>query len=698
MRGSVVGMAVLGATLLSQGLGDGLSHAQSPDPRDLVVMITVKSGDRRFFGAGIVVNQLKKRFTIATAKHVIAVAGGSSDPLEISVEFNSQRAKIYRAKTTRYSDDGLDLAVLTVEDPDAPDVLSDALAASVSLVPPEALVDRQVLLVGHMNKVPWEHSLRPEKVVRATATEIVVPSNYVEQGASGGAMFEAESGAIVGMVTKDADKKAIAVPIQTVLTRLKDWNLDVGLRSDSRSARIAAQHEIVDKGYALTAAGLSQALIGADQATLGLFSKAQVPASVITEALRTRKDGHTAAQSYFEAVRAAGTGVSWLVDALSRSEDRIDPNMRLPHPEPGAGEEAIINVATRAANGPAVLALLKAGASPHGYQSIRNWTLGDPRFVFPFGPIWKESNFTAAEKKQLFDALITAGAVVVRIPPVATESGTLYGPIAFETKQLQEAIQTTTGRQLPPTPNLCEGTPTFICQRDSKRYGVDWCKVIKDIPKLVGTLAGPAKDDYTPPFIVRYYLGADAHTGYFLAELLDYASGYALLEADADLQHIRLVRFTNMRWWGTGACIPESDNTRFCWTQLELTRDPRTRVYKNEFDSKKLAEVSWSCADVAAQVRARAESVVPHAFTHPDPRVVTCVNGLLRIPREQLDLEAVTYSNTSRAKAATDARTCLVADMHNRVLNLDRQGRQANYVQTQAQVCCEKTLGVAHRQ
>jgi hypothetical protein len=222
--------------------------------------------------------------------------------------------------------------------------------------------------------------------------------------------------------------------------------------------------------------------------------------------------------------------------------------------------------------------------------------------------------------------------------------------------------------------------------------------VIKSIPKVVGRLAGRAEDSYTPAFIVRYYLGADAHTGYFMAELLDFASGYALLEADADLQHMRLLRYTNMRWVGTGACIPESRAERFCWTQLELTRDARSGGYRNELDSK-VAEVSSSCGDAAAQSQMRAASVVPHAYTHRDPRVVACVNGILEIPRAQLDVEAVRFRSYSTDRTAVvDAKTCVVADMHNRVLNLDqRKLKQATYVETQAQICCERMLGVAGR-
>jgi hypothetical protein len=689
-------IAVVMAAVTSKGLEDGASRAQSRDPRDLIVMLTVKSGDQRFYGAGIIVSQAKRRIIIATAKHVIANTGPRPGALEILVEFNSQRGKTYPAKTTRYVDDAIDLAVIIVDDPDAPSVLSDALAASVSTVPPEALQDRQVLLVGQMKKLSWEHSLTPEKVARANATEIVVPSMYVETGASGGGMFEAESGALIGMVRSDEEKKAIALPIQLVIAHLKDWNLEVGLRSDSQSARIEAQHQLLGKGYPLTAAGLAQALVGADQGTLGLFMKTELPASVIVEALRTRKDDRTVAQCYFEAVRASGGGLSWLLDALSRSQDRIDPNLPLPHPQAGMGEEAIINAAARAANTAAVIALLKAGASPHGYQSIRNWSLSDPRFLFPFGPIWKEPKFSAAEKKQLFTAMIEAGAVVMRVPPVATEGGVLYGPIAHDIKYLQEAIQTTTGQPLPATPNLCETIPEPACRRDSKRYGVDWCKVIKTIPKLVGRLVGPAEDGYTPPFIVRYYLGADAHTAYFLAELLDFASGYALLEADADLQHLRLLRYTNMRWVGAGPCMPESD-VNFCWTQLALTREPRSGGYTNELDSKPPVPVSWSCAEAAAQTRLRAGSVVPHAFSHPDPRVVACVKDILAIPRAQLDFEAMRFSAGSQAKAATDAKTCVVSDLHHRRLNLDPKARQVTYVETQAQLCCEKTLGAAGR-
>jgi hypothetical protein len=67
--------------------------------------------------------------------------------------------------------------------------------------------------------------------------------------------------------------------------------------------------------------------------------------------------------------------------------------------------------------------------------------------------------------------------------------------------------------------------------------------------------AAATDDEYVPPFVVRYFLGADARRAYFLVEELNYYSGCALLEVDRELRGLQLLRYTTQRALGEGGCM-----------------------------------------------------------------------------------------------------------------------------------------------
>jgi len=211
--------------------------AQSGDRRDLVAMVRARYPDGQTdFGAAIVVHQTPARITLITADHVVRQNDAKA---ELTVEFNSLRDRRFSARLSSYSarEKGLDLAVLFVEEKNAPTVLGEDLLSSVSFVPPASLVGHKAVIVGFMNNRPWDQSLTGEPIVRASTLEIEVASNAVARGASGGGMFDAESGALIGMVVEDAEKRARARPIGILLDKLNEWHLDANIARPPPSAQ-----------------------------------------------------------------------------------------------------------------------------------------------------------------------------------------------------------------------------------------------------------------------------------------------------------------------------------------------------------------------------------------------------------------------------------------------------------------------------
>jgi hypothetical protein len=634
-------------------------------------------------GAGIVVSQ-KRRTVIMTAAHVVRRA----TPPKITVEFRSMPDKKFPAQLGDSIDPDLDVAVIYVDTPDAPRVLSRDLVASLSRAPMASLVGAKVTMVGYPNDERWAHNFTPEPITKVETTRIFVPSTFVTEGLSGGGVFEAQSGALVGMVIADDRHRAVALPIAVLIERLKNWHVELELEFDVLDERLAAERDLARRGYSSTAPGLAQALAAADQDALDDFTKLALPLSIVRDALRTRatKEEPPVVQRYFEAARSSAP-LQWLDAMLKRKTDPLDPTMRVPFGP--TGEEAVINVAARAGNVDAVLTLLDEGASPAGYQDIRNWDVPDPRFLLPFSAVVSDQHLQVKDKLRLVDAFVAHGGVVPRVTARDESAGAHYGALSAETKVAQDQLGRIAGRRLEPTHDLCEQFPAAVCQRASALSHFDWCRVVRSVPRLFGNYSSATRDDpFVPPFIVRYFLGADTHGAYFLAEELSYYSGYALLEVDREQRQLKLLRFTNQQPLMDGPCV--GGNSHYCWRQIDLTLDVRTGSYNSNYGDT--LPVSSSCPRANAQAQARLAAISPRPFVHPDSRVTQCVNQVLRTPFDKMTDEATHFDIL--AHKTLGPRECVLARLNVELTvgNLDTMTRP-HYLQGIAQDCCEKTLG-----
>lgn len=440
-------------------------------------------------------------------------------------------------------------------------------------------------------------------------------------------------------------------------------------------------------GYPNTPEGLAQALVAVDQNALNAFMNASSPSGFAGEALRTVSTAGLVAKRYFKEARSSES-LQWLSFMLERSEDPLDPNLRVPFSD--QRNEALINVAMRASNRNATTLLLKAGATPHGYQKLDYWVQGSPRFLNPFTPILENKSFSFEDKEGLIDDLLQYGAVIPKVPTPVTTGGLTYGPIAHDTVWLVKKFAAMIGKNIQVSLHLCDRPsapgPKAACQRADRIYGTNWCETLKNIPVLFGDTR-VNKDNIVVPFIVRYFLGANADSGYFLVEELSYYSGYALLEVAPDLRQLRLVRFTNQRPLDSGGCENDPARIGYCWRGVELSRNMSTGQYDHDYGPP--FAVSRSCQDAEKQAALRVQAVAPRPFTHSNPKVAQCVNEIIKTPTMDLLDEASHFNLLSQTRL--NGRGCVLAQINSSLIMGGHGLLKPGAITSLAKTCCEKT-------
>jgi hypothetical protein len=254
----------------------------------------------------------------------------------------------------------------------------------------------------------------------------------------------------------------------------------------------------------------------------------------------------------------------------------------------------------------------------------------------------------------------------------------------YDFMQLQNKRRMLSGATFGESPNLCEAFPEAACRKASQLYHVDWCDVVRKIPRVFGQFSVQSRDNaVVPPFIVRYFLGADSQAGYFLVETLNYDSGYGVLEVDRELRTPHLTRFTNIQPYQGGACRGNG-NSRFCWREFDLTFDTSTSTYNSDYESH--IPISSSCEFAAQQSKARGDTVTPRPVTDPDPHVAACINDIMKTPTLKLWDEARHFNMLS--KLTLHARDCVLAKMNLLFISNPDPMLKPDFVPAVATECC----------
>ncbi len=357
------------------------------------------------------------------------------------------------------------------------------------------------------------------------------------------------------------------------------WGLNrAAKRQESTVTRIesniAEQKTILEQ---VTPAALAGALASANAAKLMQWRGGSVTTGQIAVALTSMMEGskRTVASAFFENSRGAPEAIAWLTLAL---KDGLDPNLLLPADY--YDQEAILIVATRAGNADAAIALLGAGASPHGYQNIWFTAPELPRFLFPYAALMKADQFTADEKRRLAEAYRDAGAVLTRdMPGVPLDSSPNSMRRTTQTLSVDEALSgARLGVVLGETPQMCYQSVNPIADAASRRTGTDWAAFIRDMPKRI---------DWDPqtgsPYVglvryeVRNLIAVVKDRAYFLGVAQSLSPQYILVEVSRDAAQWHI--YCHMQpEAGMGFCKKDDDGYQpdGCWRRINMTFDRGT--------------------------------------------------------------------------------------------------------------------------
>jgi tetratricopeptide (TPR) repeat protein len=195
--------------------------------KQLVVMIRGTIAGESVVGAGLIFNVSQNRIYIATANHVVR-RGRATDAQTIEkpeVQLWSLRGEWTAAQVLENFDADLDVAVMTVRDP----------RGLLSAPPPFARLGGRpaqrkdpVYAVGFPVSRPWESNVTPDAIARVDTTTIEFQTSFVQQGHSGGALVNG-NWEIIGLIKQDQQPYAVAVRIETVMDKLKNWGYTVAL-------------------------------------------------------------------------------------------------------------------------------------------------------------------------------------------------------------------------------------------------------------------------------------------------------------------------------------------------------------------------------------------------------------------------------------------------------------------------------------
>jgi outer membrane protein assembly factor BamB len=203
----------------------------------LVVMIRGKLAEAEIIGAGIIVGATPDRVYVATANHVVRQGTTAANALEVLLKWLPGEWK--PATVLPDADANDDLAVVAIGD--AATVASArrnlAFARRAGGVKP---LD-QVIAVGYPAGQAWMPRITRDPVSEVTSDTVRWEASYLERGHSGGALVNGNWD-IVGLVKHDRPPVGVAIHIDRVVERLKQWGYPVTLTAagqttdDPRSA------------------------------------------------------------------------------------------------------------------------------------------------------------------------------------------------------------------------------------------------------------------------------------------------------------------------------------------------------------------------------------------------------------------------------------------------------------------------------
>ncbi len=329
---------------------------------------------------------------------------------------------------------------------------------------------------------------------------------------------------------------------------------------------------------------LADALTSANSRELELLTLSGVGASQVESVLaRTAPGGiKSVAEEFFERSRNSPDCQDWFRQALAAG---VNPNLLLPREYYEQG--ALIHEAQRAGNTQAMLSLLEAGASPHGYQNLWLTAYPTPRFLFPYNSLAEDSRFTLEQKRQIATAYRDHGAALFRYEPGMAPEEVTYQADAIETMLSNSGERL--GVELQEAEFQIANSP--LGPRTERDTGVKWSEFTAGLPRRVV----PDSDLPLSSFEVRHFIGSFADKFYFLGVARHYLDkAYVLIEVSKDRINWHVYVFMNPAA-GMGLAKPTSDGFRpeRAWRRYNLVYAPgkNTMRLSDYYDCK--VESNW---------------------------------------------------------------------------------------------------------
>jgi caspase domain-containing protein len=325
-----------------------------------------------------------------------------------------------------------------------------------------------------------------------------------------------------------------------------------------------ARGELRDRGIGTDVTSVKNALMAVDVDVLKLLSGASVSPSVIEEAFRQKAgaDNASVARRFFENSKRSPDAIKWFDSALASG---VNPNLTVLSDY--YEREGVLLEALRAANVPAIKALLERGASPHAYQNLFLTRYPLTRFLYPLRYIADDDRLSLEEKQDLIRAFIKAGVVV---PKVIDPGSSGWPSVMYEAKNLRDEDARKLSMNLPPSRPFCEQQDNTIC----KQAGDDWCSTIAKIPsKLAFDFAKGGSSSPVYDVTLLHLLNIEGNKAYFLGLTRHITYDYVLVEVSKDASSWTVLRYMPPEA-GMGLCKKDSDGYQsdYCWRRIPIRR------------------------------------------------------------------------------------------------------------------------------
>jgi HEAT repeat protein len=193
--------------------------------RNLIVQITGQLNGEQKIGSGIIFGFQNDRLYIATARHVCR---SDLNVLEgPRVNIRSLPGEKLVAELLGNSDKELDLAVLVVRNVAKQGIRVENIPFNRKGDPGNLSAEDKVFALG----LPLEKAglpTQPDEFVKAVGFRLLIQSNNVKDGYSGGALFDS-NWRLVGMIRAVDPPFAHAIAIDQIIAQLKEWHYPVNI-------------------------------------------------------------------------------------------------------------------------------------------------------------------------------------------------------------------------------------------------------------------------------------------------------------------------------------------------------------------------------------------------------------------------------------------------------------------------------------